>query len=245
MKIYISSNCWSDAIWEVLMIMMLPFLHTPTNEDAFICIINERYDDYVCMIMWLAECVCCDTPPKSGASAVHGRDGSGAHCRAVFGQSIRWPHDNPRFLRHARKPVPVHIIMHCAPQIANCTWQALVKQVQVGEAVCNSVHASVSIRNIIWLKLLPRSDPSYNRRDVVICERNIKHDICSSAPSTVSGQLWPGRHRPVLRLLLLSHLLHRLWQLCQCRAKPSTEGGTQGPKRRAGGGKKRIQSLTF
>ena len=70
------------------MIMMLPFLHTPTNEDAFICIINER-DDYVCMIMWLAECVCCDTPPKSGASAVHGRDGSGAHCRAVFGQSIR------------------------------------------------------------------------------------------------------------------------------------------------------------
>ena len=118
---------------------------------------------------------------------------------------------------------------------------ALVKKVQVGEAVCNSVHAWVSILNIIWLKLLP----SYNGRDVVICERNIKHDICSSAPSTVSGQLWPGRHRPVLRLLLLSHLLHRLWQLCQCRAKPSTEGGTQGPKRRAGGGKKGIQRLTF
>ena len=60
-----------------------------------------------------------------------------------------------------------------------------------------------------------------------------------SAPSPISGQLRLGRHCSVLWLLLLSHLLHRLWQLCQCRAKPSTEGGTQGSKRRTGRGKKR------
>ena len=66
--------------------------------------------------------------------------------------------------------------------------------------------------------------------------------IHSSAPATIFGQLWPGGHRSVLWLLLLSHLLHRLWQLCQCRAKPSTEGGAQGSKRRVGGGKNEIQS---
>ena len=98
----------------------LSYFHTPwTFQDAFMS--ENECDDYVCMIMWPAECVCCNTPPKSGASAVHRRDESGTHCSAVFGQSIRWPHDNPRFLRHARKPVPVHIIMHSTPLCStNC-----------------------------------------------------------------------------------------------------------------------------
>ena len=75
------------------------------------------------------------------------------------------------------------------------------------------------------------------------CDRNFNIIyIHSSAPATIFGQLWPGGHRSVLWLLLLSHLLHRLWQLCQCRAKPSTEGGAQGSKRRVGGGKNEIQS---
>ena len=76
--------------------------------------------------MWPAECVYCNTIHPNPvlrhccwcwccfcmAALVK----SWVHLRKVCGQSIRWPHDNLRFLRHARKPAPVHVIMHNLPE---------------------------------------------------------------------------------------------------------------------------------
>ena len=97
-------------------------------------------NDYVCMIMWLAECVCCDTPPKSGACCCCCSVEMRLHCAVrCLGNPLGDPHHNLRFLRHARKPVPVHIIMHTQPMAQRSTNShvtcnahniALVKQVQ-------------------------------------------------------------------------------------------------------------------
>ena len=55
-----------------------------------------------------------------------------------------------------------------------------------------------------------------------------------SASEAFPGQFGCERHRPVLRLLLLPHLLHRLRLVRDRGDQPEAEGRPQGPERGAG-----------
>ena len=224
--------------------------------------------------MWPAECVYCNTIRPNPvlwhccwccfcmAALVK----SWVHLRKVCGQSIRWPHDNLRFLRHARKPAPVHVIMHnlpeCLPPFStNCSLLTALPSIIASVVLFamlllhrNELHTWVE-GEIVCNPLQAFHHPRYNERHcdhqgweqmILRIRYLMKMKKCLwscwlslfffSASSTLLGQFWPAGHCSVLRLLLLAHLLYRLRQLRQCRAKPPSKGGAQGSEGRTGRG---------